>query len=263
MSSISELRYNSFSALDYESDEEVYNEKKKLEKELKEKREEERRASVREKQRLRSIERQKKSDEDYVKSLKRTKIMKSIGIKILDYVCEIVEDGYNIARYLSLDESLQNMVEYSRIFYQNFDNEEYLYLVKIMETNKNPFYYDFHDCLRQLMSIDDPRIFGCLFQSRDYGGKIIYQIYKYFLFDTPNMRRVFEEKPHLKGIVDESLEEIIKNPYGSTSESEQMFISKYFELGKRFYAKRNNFKVLFRNYCKFIGKMMVIKNKKK
>ena len=61
------------------------------------------------------------------------------------------------------------------------------------------------------------------------------------------------------GIVDKSLEEIIKNPYGSTSESEQMFISKYFELGKRFYAKQNNFKVLFWNYCKFIGKMMVIK----
>ena len=36
------------------------------------------------------------------------------------------------------------------------------------------------------------------------------------------------------------------------------YYNKYFELGKRYFAKRNNFKVLFRNYVRFIGKLMII-----
>jgi len=39
------------------------------------------------------------------------------------------------------------------------------------------------------------------------------------------------------------------------------YICKYFACGKRYYAKRNNFKVLFRTYILFIGKLMKLYNK--
>ena len=255
MSSISELRFNYFSALDYESDDELCNEKR-IEEEIVQQKKKEKRKASQERQRL--YEKQKKKDKEYTHRLKRTKIIKSDGDKRFDYVCEIIEDGCNIANYLNLDSFLHTSVISSSLFYRTFDREEYLYLVKIMETSKNPVYYDFHKCLEQMMSITDTRIFNCLFQTRDTYGKIIYELYKYFLWDTPNMRKVFNEEPHLKKIIDESLKEIIENSYGNSSEIEQEYITRYFELGKRFYAKRNNFKILFRNYCRFIGKVMII-----
>ena len=49
----------------------------------------------------------------------------------------------------------------------------------------------------------------------------------------------------------------IKNQYGNVNKLEQKYYNKYFELGKRYFAKRNNFKVLFRNYARFIGKLMI------
>ena len=56
------------------------------------------------------------------------------------------------------------------------------------------------------------------------------------------------------------LKDFIENPHDLHSKIEQEYVSKYFELGKRYYAKRNNFKILFRNYLRFIGKIMIIKN---
>ena len=66
----------------------------------------------------------------------------------------------------------------------------------------------------------------------------------------------------LKKTMDEELESKIKNEYGlCNSELEHEYLSKYFETGKRYYAKRNNFKVLFRNYIKVVGKFMILYKK--
>ena len=91
-------------------------------------------------------------------------------------------------------------------------------------------------------------------------GRIIYDMYRFFVADTPVCRKIFEDSfPQLKSIMDSELKEIIVEGYKDPAEIE--YFTKYFEVGKRFYAKRNNFKVLFCNYARFIGKMMCIHKK--
>jgi hypothetical protein len=151
--------------------------------------------------------------------------------------------------------------------YQIFDKDEYLYLVRIMEKAKNNWYYNPKQQLKDMMSISEQRLCKCYFNVDKYFGyefAAIYQIYKFLLWDTPNYRKLLKEPEYssLKEVIDNNLREFIDDcSFQDKSKIEREYISKYFELGKRYYAKRNNFKILFRNYVRFIGKIMIIKNK--
>lgn len=148
-----------------------------------------------------------------------------------------------------------------------FNKDEYLYLVKIMEQAKNPEYYNLTKQHENMMSISETRLMKCYFsgihESIGYEFASIYHIYKFLLWDTPNYRRLLRDNRYrsLKDVIEKDLQEFIDNPYQMHNELEQEYVSKYFEIGKRYYAKRNNFKILFRNYIRFIGKIMLLYRK--
>ncbi len=261
---------NMFSVLSYDSDNDEYEYEKIKKQEGKEK--EGKRIEKEEKRKIKEIQRERIEEEKYAQSLKRTKVYD--GIYPLDYVKLIKEDNYCISSYLSLSRDIQCSLNISNMScalayggFQIFNKEEYLYLVGIMEKAKNPYYYNPTQQIEDMMSISETRLMKCYFseihKSIGYEFGSIYQIYKFLLWDTPNYRRFLKEHKysHFKKMIDDEVKEFIENPYNMHSEIEHEYVSKYFELGKRYYAKRNNFKVLFRNYIRFIGKIMILYKK--
>jgi hypothetical protein len=262
------LKQNLFSDLYIDSDDEFFEKKrlnngKELENKLKLKTE---------KRILKDAKRKIEEDKKYALSLKRTKVYD--GITPLDYVKLIEEDNYDISSYLSLSREISSSLHTNIMGcaityggYQIFDKDEYLYLVRIMEKAKNNWYYNPKQQLKDMMSISEQRLCKCYFNVDKYFGyefAAIYQIYKFLLWDTPNYRKLLKEPEYssLKEVIDNNLREFIDDcSFQDKSKIEREYISKYFELGKRYYAKRNNFKILFRNYVRFIGKIMIIKNK--
>ena len=264
------LRENTFSELYIESDDELFEQNKRIRalKEL-----ENKFINLKLKNEKRFLkETQKKIEEDkkYSLSLKRTKIYE--GLVPLNYVKIIEEDNYDISSYLSLSREISSSLN-TNIFacaityggYQIFDKDEYLYLVKIMEQAKNPWYYNPIQQLKDVISISEQRLSKCYFSIDKHFGyefAAIYQIYKFLLWDSPNYRKLLKEQEYwsLKEVIDKDLKDFVENPHDLHSKIEQEYVLKYFELGKTYYAKRNNFKILFRNYLRFIGKIMIIKN---
>ena len=265
---------NSFDLLAYDSEEDEYKyetnmKKQQIQKEF----EKEQKKLEKEQQRIIQAQDQKiKEDNKYNQSLRRTKIYD--GLIPRKYVKLIEEDNYDISSYLSLSRDISYSLYNNNMAcaltyggYQIFDNKEYLYLVEIMEQAKNHWYYNPQKQLKDMMSISEERMMKCYFNINKYlgyGFAAIYQIYKFLLWDTPNYRALLKDKRYstLKETIDKDLKDFIENPYDIHSEIEQKYVSKYFELGKRYYAKRNNFKILFRNYILFIGKMMVINKRR-
>lgn len=263
---------NPFSMLEIESDDEEYEKKKNTE----QKENEEKRIKKLEEKRLKREEKEKEymkqQENEYIKSLKRTKIYD--GLIPLQYVKLIKEDHYDISSYLSLSREIQSSLSISNMGcaltyggFQIFNKEEYLYLVEIMEKAKNSWYYNPEKQLKDMMSISEERLMKCYFsginKSVGYQFAAIYQIYKFLLWDTPNYRKLLKDERYstLKQTIDNDLKDFIENPYNTHSEREKEYVSKYFEIGKRYYAKRNNFKILFRNYLKAIGKFMSLYKK--
>ena len=202
----------------------------------------------------------KQYETDYAKNIKRTKIYDKItlGFDTFIYVCEIKEDDYNIARYLNLNSFLQQTVDVGKL-HGLFGNHEYLHMVKHMELFKNKNYFPL-ECLEYINDIQQNQISGCVVNNLGIGNRMVYEIYIVLLLDTPCVRKAFDYYPHgryLLGVFKENLKNKIKNQYGNVNKLEQEYYNKYFELGKRYFAKRNNFKVLFRNYARFIGKLMI------
>jgi hypothetical protein len=262
------LRLNNFSELYIESDDELFEQNKrinvlqKLEKNFNN-------AKIKEeKRRLKYLERKKQEDEEYALSLKRTKVRDNLMV-----IKFIKEDNYNIASYLSLSREIIsslniNIYSCALVYggFTIFDKNEYLYLVEIMEKAKNIYYYDPIKQMKDIMSISEERMMKCYFSGINkrmgYEFAGIYHIYKLLLWDTPNYRRFLKDSNYkrFKEIIDEDLLDFIENTDRTYSEIEREYVCKYFELGKRYYAKRNNFKILFKKYVKFIGKLMIIKN---
>lgn len=213
----------------------------------------------------------KYQEKEYIKRLKRNKIYE--GIPPLKYVKLIEEDHYDITSYLSLSRDIMYSLNTNNMGcaltyggFQIFNKEEYLYLVEIMEKAKNSRYYNPTKQLKDMMSISEERMMKCYFNIDKYFGyefAAIYQIYKFLLWDTPNYRKLLKDGFYyeLKNTIDDELKDFIENPYNTHSKIEQEYVSKYFEIGKRYYAKRNNFKILFRNYLKAIGKFMILYKK--
>lgn len=267
---------NRFSTLEIESDDEKYEEKKNIEqKEYEEKRMkklQEKRIKREEKEREKEKEYIKHQENEYLKNLKRTKVYD--GLIPLQYVKLIEEDHYDISNYLSLSREIQCSLSISNMGcalayggFQIFNKEEYLYLVEIMEKAKNSWYYNPEKQLKDMMSISEERMMKCYFSGIDksvgYEFAAIYQIYKFLLWDTHNYRKLLKDEIYsiLKQTIDNDIKDFIENPYNMHSKIEQEYVLKYFELGKRYYAKRNNFKILFRNYLKVIGKFMILYKK--
>jgi hypothetical protein len=259
---------NIYSNLYYESDDEEYEKRMLKEEEEKRRINEEKRRINEEKRRIKDDKRRNKEDEkikqretDYTNSIKRTKIYDKIkiGFKTFNYVSEIKEDKYNIAKYLNLDGYLEQTVYFGK-FYGLFSKNEYLDMVKNMEFFKNKNCPPI-GCLEYIRDIQQNQISDCVINNLGTNTRMVYEIYVILLLDTPCVRKAFNYYPHgkyLMKVFKESLEDKIKNPYKNIAEFEQEYYDKYFELGKRYFAKRNNFKVLFRNYIKFVGKLMIL-----
>jgi hypothetical protein len=198
---------------------------------------------------------------EYANIIKRTKVYDKIklGFDTFNYVSEIKEDNHNIAKYLSLDGYLEQTV-YTGKFYGLFSENEYLDMIKNMELFKNKNYPPI-GCLEYIRDIQQNQISGCVINNIGTNMRMVYEIYVILLLDTVCVRKAFNYYPHgryLMEVFKETLEDKIKNPYGNIREFEQEYYDKYFELGKRYFARRNNFKVLFRNYIKFVGKLMIL-----
>ena len=165
----------------------------------------------------------------------------------------------NIASYLNLDNYLIDLVKYSIIFNNglfSLDDIEYKYLVRIMEICKNSNCCDTEKVMDHLLCISEDRISKCFFKN-DKEAILIYEIYKIFLYDTKNIRKILNMPNYkeLKKIINEEFETKFKE---TSSELDHKYLNKYFELGKRYYAKRNNSKVLLKNYIRAIGKFMIL-----
>jgi len=252
---------NRYSCLHYESDDEEYEKRLLQEQEKKRSIKEGERKLKEEKRKNRDNAKMKQYETDYAKNIKRTKIYDKItlGFDTFVYVGEIKEDDYNIARYLNLNSFLQQTVDVGKL-HGLFCNDEYLRMVKHMELFKNKNYFPL-ECLEYINDIQQNQISGCVVNNLGIGNRMVYEIYIVLLLDTPCVRKAFDYYPHgkyLMGVFKENLKNKIKNQYGNVNELEQEYYNKYFELGKRYFAKRNNFKVLFRNYVRFIGKLMII-----
>lgn len=267
---------NMFNLLSYDSEDDLYEYEKVAKKVEEEKiiQRDEKRLQKEEIMR-KNIELQKQKEANmYALSLKRTKIWhKDPLYSRFDYIKLVKEDNYDIASYLSLSSQIQRSLDISNMGcaltygFVIFNKDEYLYLVKIMEQAKNPEYYDPTKQLENMMSISETRLMKCYFsgihKSIGYEFASIYHIYKFLLWDTPNYRRLLKDSRYrsLKVVIEKDLKEFIENPYQMHNKIEQEYVSKYFEIGKRYYAKRNNFKILFRNYIRFIGKIMIMYRK--
>jgi hypothetical protein len=247
---MSNLRINRYSELYYESDDEEYETRILLEK-----------------KKLKDNEREKQFNIEYTKKYKKTAVYSTtkIGFNHHNYISEFKEDDYNIAKYLNLDEYLE-MCGWTNKIYGLFTKDEYLDMVKHMELYKNknclisPII-----CFEYIRNIQE-KISYCVINKCSISSKIIYEIYLILLLDTPCVRRAFSEDPHGEYLMDdvfkECLENKLTNLYKTYYEVESEYYNKYFELGKRYFAKRNNFKTLFRNYIKFVGKLIILYNKK-
>ena len=257
------LRLNNFSELYIESDDELFEQNKRIKEQEKEKK----RQLKDEKRRLKDIQIQKEEDKKYALSLKRTKVRDKLML-----VKFIEEDHYDISSYLSLSRQIQSSLNTNIIAcaltyggFTIFNKDEYLYLVEIMEKAKNLYYYNPIKQIKDVMSISEERMMKCYFSGINkymgYEFAAIYHIYRLLLWDTPNYRRLLKDREYknLKEIIDNDLRDFIENTDRTYSEIEREYVCKYFEVGKRYYAKRNNFKILFKNYVKFIGKLMIIK----
>ncbi len=260
------IKTNHFTLLSYDSDNDEYG----YEVLLKERRkmDQNKREEKNRKKDLKEIENKKKEDEKYALSLKRTKVRDNLMLVKL-----IEEDNYDITSYLSLSGDIQCSLNITNMScalayggFTLFNKDEYMRLVEIMEKAKNIYYYDPFRQMKDMMSIAEERMMKCYFSINTYYGyefAAIYHIYRFLLWDTPNYRRYLKDPrySYFKGIIDDELKGFIENPYQNHSEIEREYVSKYFEVGKRYYAKRNNFKVLFRNYIRFIGKIKLKMNK--
>ena len=93
--------------------------------------------------------------------------------------------------------------------------------------------------------------------------RMIYEIYLILLLDTKCMRKVLTTGHFgsMMGIFRQDVQNKIENEYHQVSETHSEYFRKYFEVGKRYIAKRNNFKVLFRNYVRFVGKLTILYRK--
>jgi hypothetical protein len=256
-------RSNMFSSLSYESDDEEYERRLMLEKQQKDDHLVIKKSQARERRLIREIEILKQKDIDYTNSMKRRKVIQSYNG--IPYVSKIEEDTYNIARYLGLDNYLQYAVFTSSIFFGLFAKEEYLNLVKIMELNKNIKYLlCFPDSFIEDIRYVQLKIEMCVINGLSTDTRLIYEIFLIYLQDTICVRTAFENQSrfgHMMGIIREGLKNKIKNPYRSISEFENEYYIKYFEVGKRYLAKRNNSKVLIAKYLRFVGKLMVLYRK--
>ena len=255
------LKMNIYSNLYCESDDEEYEKQLLKEEEEKQKLRQEKLNQKEEKRRIKDNEKIKQNEIEYANSIKRTKVYTEIklGFKVFNYVSEIKEDGYNIAKYLNLDGYLEQTV-YFGTFYGLFSKDEYLDMVKNMEFFKNKDCPPI-GCLEYIRDIQQNQISGCVINNLGINTRMVYEIYVILLLDTVCVRKTFNYYPHgryLMEVFKESLEDKIKNPYRNITDFEQEYYDKYFELGKRYFSKRNNFKVLFRNYIKFIGKIMIL-----
>jgi len=172
----------------------------------------------------------------------------------IPYRSEIEKDDYNIASYLGLDTFLQQSVN------QMKSKEEYLKLVKIMELNKNLNYCFFQQNVLEDIRYVQLRIETCVVSGLSLDMKLIYEIFLTFLLDTRCVRFIFNqpELKYMKNIWREEIQEKIENPYGQLSLYENDYFKKYFEVGKRYLAKRNNFRVIFKKYVRVVGKLMVL-----
>ena len=256
------MNTNRFSELYYESDDEKYEEQIRKEKVNQEEKRRLNKEKNKEKRMVKEVETKKLEEKKYANSLKRTKIF-SLWFPTgqIKYISEIKEDGYNISNYLCLDGYFHTMILSCQLMYRLFLKDEYFELVKIMELNKNINYPT--DCsLNDIRKIQH-KMETAVISGYHESARIIYDIYLTFLLDTQCMRAVFEEptKKYLMDIFKESVEEKILNIYGNISELESSYYNKYFEIGKRYLTKRKNFKVLFRNYVRFVGKLMILYKK--
>lgn len=265
------VRKNPFLELYVESDDELFEQNKRICAVQKLQTKFDKLKLKNEKRLLKETQQKLEEDKRYSLNLKRTKVYE--GLIPLNYVKLIIEDNYDISSYLSLSREITSSLDTNIMGcaityggYQIFNKEEYLYLVEIMEKAKNNWYYNPTQQLKDMMSISEQRLSKCYFSIDKYFGHefaAIYQIYKFLLWDTPNYRKLLKEPEYssLKEVIDKDLKDFIDNPNKKYSKIEQEYVAKYFELGKTYYAKRNNFKILFRNYVRFIGKIMIIKNK--
>uniref|UniRef100_A0A6C0E0B6 Uncharacterized protein n=1 Tax=viral metagenome TaxID=1070528 RepID=A0A6C0E0B6_9ZZZZ len=258
---ISQLRMNRYSELYYESDDEEYEKRLLKEEEEKYKLKQEKYKLKEEKRKIKDDENIKQYEMFYANSIKRTKVYDKIklGFSTFIYMSEIKEDYYNIARYLNLDSFLQQTVDVGEL-YGLFGKDEYLDMVKHMELFKNKHYFPL-ECFEYIRDIQQNQISGCVMNNLGTTKRMVYEIYVILLLDTACVRKAFDYYPHGRYLMDvfkESLEDKIKNPYKNITDFEHKYYNKYFELGKRYFAKRNNFKVLFRNYIRFIGKLMIL-----
>jgi hypothetical protein len=260
---ISNLRFNRFSELAYESDDEKYELALQKEADRKEAELKIKKQKKDEKRRQKNIEDKIKDDIEYGKQLKRTKVYSIFFccIEAYSYISYIIEDKFNIASYLCLDSyCVQTVNTYKRIN-GLFSKDEYLDLVKIMELNKTDYYpveFSKHDIMDIISKQENSVISG-------YGKshRMIYEIYLALLIDTKCMRKLLTTGHFrsMMGIFREGVEEKIENNYGENTDILSEYFLKYFETGKRYIAKRNNFKVLFRNYVRFVGKIVVLYRK--
>ena len=205
------------------------------------------------------LENIKQAEQEYARNIKRTKVFAQ-HLQRINYVSEIKENYCNIADYLSLDTTLISMVSNNRICYNLFGDKEYLEMVKIMELNKNPVYASF-GCLLNIRDIQH-KIEKVVVGGYGSDALLIYQIYLIFLMDTKCVRKVLSSQPEYKYLMDfykKDLKDKLTRQWSCVSEFECEYYNTYFEIGKRYFAKRNNFKVLFRNYVKCIGKFAVIR----
>lgn len=260
---------NPFSILEIDS----YDEKKNIEQKEYEEKRMKKLQEKRNKREEKEKQLQKIKQENYIKSLKRTKVYD--GLIPFQYVKLIEEDHYDISNYLSLTIDIKSSLNTNNMGcaltyggFQIFNKEEYLYLVGIMEKTKNLCYYNPTQQLKDMMSISEERLMKCYFSIDKYFGyefAAIYRIYIFLLWDTPNYIKLLKDGKYsiLKETIDNELKDFIENKYNTHSEIEREYVSKYFEVGKRYYAKRNNFKILFRNYLKSIGKFMILYNRRR
>lgn len=194
-----------------------------------------------EKQRLRTLQKEKQYELNYYNSIRRT-LLRTGGYK---------EDNYYITKYLYLDSFCQSAEFFSKMK-GLFSKDDYIFLTSFMTSCKDYFYCDnkfLADNLYKIMNMKD----NSFLSYKDQGAVSIYQIYIYLLIDTVMIRKMMKDPKYsnLLSIFKDELEIDLTNQQ----------LSKYFELNKRFFAKRNNFKILFTNYVKFIGKMMIIKKR--
>lgn len=160
---------------------------------------------------------------------------------------------------MHLDAHLQGIIETNKHI---FTEEEQNFLhMHLSVKDDSLYYFNLESFLEFMMTISENRIGKCLFsfQPANYDAKIIYSIYKYQILDTKHGRKFLKKIPHMKNIFDEELSESLKNTYNNNTEKEESnYLNKYFEVGKKYYSKRKNFMVLFKNFCSFI----VILNKR-